>query len=738
MKAFRTLSLAALAVLFITTIAPAQNKLLTLDDLYSPDPQKRVNLNGTPPAGLTWLDDKNYLHRRFTPQTGMQLLKVDAATGQSEPFYDAAKMEAAFAKLPGISASDARAITRNPMEMNKARTAALINYANDLFHYQFGNDTAVRLTSTADEEVGEDFSPDGRMVAYVRNFNMYVVDVATQRERSLTTDGHAKLFNGRLDWVYQEEIYGRGDFKAFWWSPDSTRIAYLQLDESAVKDFTVVDHIPNQQNLEIYAYPKSGMPNPSVRLGVVNAFGGETKWTDLFKYQSAEPIISRVGWKADSSRMVFNICNREQTWLDVNLVDLPSGKVQTLFRETTKAWVEADSTELPRWLKDGSFLWQSERDGWKHLYHYGSDGLLIRQVTSGKWEARTLHGVDETNGWIYFSSTERSHIGSDAYRIKMDGSGMQRLTEATGTHTVSFNSSFTHFIDTWSNAWTPAQVKVFACDGKLTRILEENKVEALNQYKLSKPEFLKVKTRDGFEMEAMMIKPPDFDPSKKYPVFQHTYSGPHAPQVRDVWFTGMGNGWHQLLAQKGYIVWVCDNRSASGKGAESTWTAYKNLGEPELRDLEDGVAYLKTLPYVDASRIALNGWSYGGYMTSFALTHSTVWKVGIVGAPVTDWHLYDTIYTERYMLTPQNNPEGYERGSVIKAAKNLSGKMLLIHGAIDDNVHMQNSVQFIYELQKAGKQFEFMLYPKSRHGVGDPRLVRHMREKMLKFIEENL
>ena len=488
------------AILFFDSQVSAQDKLLTLDDLY--DPEKRVNFSGNPPAKLTWLDDRHYLKGAS---------KVNALTGEAAPLFDAAKMESALSKLAGISADDAKQIVAQigaRPQLSADRAAALINYANDLFYYKFGSAEAVRLTNTADEEVGEEFSPDGKMVSFVKNYN------------------------------------------------------------------------------------------------------------------------------------------------------------------------------------------------------------------------------------IYFSGTERSHIGGDAYRIKLDGSGLQRLTEAPGTHNTNFNPSFSHFIDTWSDATTPAQVRLHSADGKLVRVIDENKVAALAQYRSSKPEFLQVKTRDGFVMEAMMIKPPGFDPKKKYPVFQHTYSGPHAPQVRNAW--GRDFMWHQLLAQKGYIVWICDNRSASGKGIESAWPIYKNLGELELRDLEDSVTYLKTLPYVDSSRIGLNGWSYGGYMTSFALTHSTTWKVGIVGAPVTDWHLYDTIYTERYMATPQNNPEGYEKSSVVRAANNFNGKMLLIHGAIDDNVHIQNSIQFIYVLQKAGKQFEFMIYPKSRHGVTDPLLVRHMRELMLRFILENL
>ena len=576
------------------------------------------------------------------------------------------------------------------------------------------------------------------MVSFVRSFNLYVADVARNKEWQLTNDGNARLFNGRLDWVYQEELYGRGSFGAYWWSPDSTKIAYLQLDEAPVKDFTVVDHIPNQQNLETYDYPKSGMPNPTVRLGVVNAAGGATTWVDTFKYQNSEPLIPRVGWKPDGSRVVFHISNREQTWMDVNLADPKTGAVQTLFREQTKAWVDTHGTDLPHWLKDGTFLWKSERTGWEHIYHFAADGKLLHTVTSGKWEARTLHGVNEADGTVYFSGTERSHIGADVYRVKLDGTGLQRLSEQAGTHAASFDPTFKHYIDSWSDAWTPAQVRLHSADGKVVRVIDENKVAALSQYKLSKPEYLTVKTRDGFEMEAMIMKPIGFDPRIKYPVFIQTYGGPHAPQVRNTFNNGMGNGWHQLLAQKGYIVWICDNRSASGKGAESTWAAYRNLGELELRDIEDGVSYLKSQPYVDGARIGINGWSYGGYMTAYALTHSTSFKIGVCGAPVTDWHLYDTIYTERYMATPQNNGEGYDKSSVIKAAKNLSGKLLLIHGTIDDNVHMQNSIQFIYELEKAGKQFELMLYPKSRHGVADPRLVRHMREKMLDFILANL
>ena len=730
-----------LAALCLTAVfalsAPAQQRALTLDDIY--DPNRAISVGGQRQGGVTWLPDgKSYLQRRVDPQTRRsQWLKVNAITGESAPFYDSTKMAEAFLRLPGFSKEEATRIANGTFAMNEARTGALINTANDLFYYQFGSDDAVRLTNSASPEVGEEFSPDGRMVAYARDYNLYVVDVATQRERALTLDGNAKLLNGRLDWVYQEELYGRGNFKGYWWSPDSTKLVYLQLDESPVRDFVVVDQVPVVQNVEVTAYPKAGAPNPGVRIGIINAAGGSTRWLDMSVYQSHEPLIVRVGWKPDGSKAYYMVQNREQTWLDLNFADPTTGKVETAFRETSPAWVNRDGYLVVKWLKNGSFLWSSERTGWQHLYHYSTDCKLIQPVTSGKWEIGTVYGVDETNGLVYFSAKERSPIGSDIYRVKIDGSGLQRLTEVPGTHSASFDPTLSVFIDTWSDAQTPPQVRLHNSDGRVLRVIDENRIEALNQFKLAKPEFVQVKTRDGFVMEAMLIKPPDFDASKKYPVYSHTYSGPQAPQVRNAW-GATTYLWHQLLAQKGYVIWICDNRSASGKGVESARAAYKQLGKVELEDLEDGVAWLKQQPWVDGSRIGINGWSYGGFMTAYALTHSTSFKIGIAGAPVTDWRLYDSIYTERYMGTPQNNPDGYDKSSVLKAAKNLSGRLLLIHGAIDDNVHMQNSVQFIYELERAGKQFNFMLYPRSRHGVTDPMLVRHMREMMLKFILENL
>jgi dipeptidyl-peptidase 4 len=714
----------------------AQGKLLTLDDIY--DPAKRVNFNGTFPQDLKWLKDgESYLQAKSDPATKLpQIWKVNAQTGKAVPFFDAAKMEAALAKLAGMSAGEAKRLARRPSyQMNSAQSAVLLNYRNDLFYYELGGENALRLTSGPEEEAEEDFSPDGRMVSFVRDNNLYVVEVQTGRERALTSDGKQQIFNGRLDWVYEEEVYGRGDKRAYWWSPDSTHLAYLRTDEAPVRNFPVVDQVPRQQVLEETPFPLAGEPNPLVKLGIAPATGGPTTWVDTSKYEPADLLLVRVTWSPDSQRVVYQAQNREQTFLDLNAASVSDGKSTTLFQEKTSAWVEA--VDNPQWLRDGSFLWRSERNGWMHLYHYSPDGKLIRQVTDGKWEARALEGVDEKNGWVYFRGTEHSHIAEQVYRIKLDGTGMVRLTQAEGGHRSVFNPTFTMFLDYWSDLNTPTQVRLYKTDGTLQRLIEENPVQTLKQYKLGTAELLQVKTHDGFLMEAMMIRPPDFDRGKKYPVMSFTYSGPHAPQVRNSW-GGSTYMWYQMLAQKGYIIWVCDNRSASGKGAESAWPIYRNLGALELRDLEEGLDYLKSQPYVDGSRIGISGWSYGGYMTSYALTHSQSFKIGISGGTVSDWSNYDTIYTERYMQTTQHNPEGYKTSAPLTAAKNLHGKLLLVHGAIDDNVHLSNTIQFIYELQKANKQFELMLYPKSRHGVGDPLLVKHMRQMMTDFILENL
>jgi dipeptidyl-peptidase-4 len=772
-----------LLILLLSAPIAAQQKLLTLDDIY--DPGARVSFSGTPAPEISWIDGSHYAMRRGG-RDGVDWVKVDAATATESPLFDAGKMEAALARLPGVSGDEAkRAAHTRDATFNRTYTRLVTHISDDLFAYAFDDGRAVRLTNAPGAEEHASFSPDGRFVAFVRANNLYVSDIATGREIALTSDGNAKLLNGHLDWVYEEEIYGRGKDQAYWWSPDSAAIAFLQLDDTPVTSYPVVDHIPYEQRVEQWDYPKAGDPNPKVKLGIARVTGGAPQWVDTAKYPANDMLIVRVKWAPDSRRVVYAVQNRTQTWLELNAADAATGAPRIILKETSKYWISADDVEPPLWLADGSFLWLSDRSGWRHVYHFKADGTLINQVTSGKWEARTLHGADEPAGWVYFSGTERSPIGGDVYRIKLDGTGLQRLSAAEGTHTAEFSPSFAYYTDAWSNVTTPPQMRLHKGDGTEVGTIAANRVGALNEYRLARPEFLQVSARDGFVMEAMMIKPPNFDPSRRYPVYQFTYAGPHIQQVKNSW-GGSQYMYHQLLAQKGVIVWICDNRTASGKGSESVWPLYRNLGESELRDIEDGVAWLKRQPYVDgarigihgwsyggymtsyalthsknfgatelrdiedgvswlkqqpyvdAARIGIHGWSYGGYMTSYALTHSKSFVMGIAGGTVADWRDYDTVYTERYMGLPAENPDGYRKSSPRFAAGDLSGSLLLIHGMIDDNVHMANTVQFVYELQKAQKPFQLMLYPKSRHGVTDPQLVKHLRSTMLSFVLEHL
>jgi dipeptidyl-peptidase-4 len=719
-----------LGVVAATVSLAAQSRaVLTVDSIYHPE--RRVAFSGFVEDNLAWLDAATYVVARPSG-SGYEWLKVDAVSGRTSPLFDADRMETVLAALPGVTRAEAGLIARsNDLTFNSARTGVLVTIADDLYFYDIAGTKASRLTTASGTEEEATFSPDGKLVAFVRGNNLHVVDVAAQRERALTTDGGRELLNGKLDWLYQEEIYGRDQFRAYWWSPDSARIAFLQLDERPVPKYTVVDDIPYRQTLEVTDYPKAGDPNPLVKLGISNVTSGAPVWADVSVSATSEYLIVDVDWAPDSQRVVYQVQDREQTWLDLNLAEVDNGRSRRLLRETTKAWVNNNGD--PVWLKDGSFLWFSERSGFKHLYRVGGDGVVINQVTTGRWDVRTFYGVNQTGGVIYFAASERRPIGTDIYRINLDGTGLTRLTQTEGTHRAIFNPDFTLFADVWSNVTTPPQVRLYRSTGVEVRALDLNPVPALRDYRLSTPEFVQVNTRDGFVMEGMLIKPVDFNPNRRYPVYQFTYAGPGASQVKNQW-GGREYLFHQLLAQHGVLVWVLDNRSASGKGVESQWPVYGRLGEIELQDLEDGVTWLKKQPYVDPARMVLSGWSYGGFMTAYAMTHSTSWSAGIVGAPVTDWRDYDTVYTERLMKLPKNNADGYRRTAPRFAADKLHGRILLVHGTMDDNVHMQNSTQFAYELQRAGKPFEMMVYPKSRHGIADGRLNSHLRQLMFDFV----
>lgn len=704
--------------------APTEKQPITFEVLYGPN---APNFNGSPLNTLGW--DQGGEH--YLQMVDGVLSKVDARTGDSQEWLNRDPLEAALSNLPGLNAQTARRLANSPrLQLSPQFDAALFSNDGHLYYARLDGSVAVQLTSTNEPPAQlAEFSPDGRTVAFVRGYDLFAVAVENQAERALTQGGTDLVRNAIADWVYFEEIYNR-NWQAYKWSPDSKRIVFMQFDDTNVKTFTVINNTKRPQEIEIERYPKAGAPNPTVKLGIVSLEDGSITWTDLNAYPADNMIVSHYGFYPDASQVFCYVQDRAQKWLDFCAADLKSGGVRKLFREESNAWV--DNTTDPEFLEGASFLLMSERSGFKHVYHFQPDGQLIRQVTDGPWEVRSLVHVDQTNQLLYFMGTKDSDLGANLYRVRLDGGDLTRLTKENGTHRVSMSPKGNYFIDNRSSLTQPPRVTLCSTDGEQVRMLDTNPISVLDDYVFCPTEQFQIPTRDGIPLEALWVKPVNFDPNKKYPVWFMTYGGPHAPTVHDDW--GRGNAYDQMLAQLGILVFRCDPRSASGKGAQSTWTAYKQLGLQEMEDIRDAITWLKRNSFVDGDRIGMAGHSYGGFMTAFCMTHSDLFCAGISGAPVTDWRNYDSFYTERYMDTPQANPQGYEETSVVEAAKNLQGRLLLVHGAIDDNVHMQNSMQFIQALQQANKQFELMIYPTSRHGIGG----EHYRELTVDFIKRSL
>ncbi|MFO0850494.1 MAG: DPP IV N-terminal domain-containing protein [Gemmataceae bacterium] len=670
-----------------------------------------------------WVDADHFLQTRDG-----KLLKVDARTGRSEPFVDPAKLKKSLAALKEVSPTTADQIARQPFfRMDKAKTGTLFDLGGDTGFAYFDGRPAVRFTKSPGGKEFLTLAPTGDRVAYVRGGNLYAA--AGGKDVQLTTDGGGQILNGKADWVYEEEIFNRNG-RAFWWSTDGKQLAFMRFDDTPVKPFHLTQMFPARGVLETIPYPKAGDPNPTVKIGVASADGGPVQFLSLTGYKPEDTVVSRVGWLPGTNTPFAYVQNRTQTWLDVVTWPDPASAPRVLFRETTKAWVE-DLGE-PHRLKDGSLLFLSERSGYKHVYHYTADGKLIRPLTTGDWEVKSVARVDEDAGTLYVVGSKDTPTGTHLYRASLDGGAFARVTPAGGTHAVTLAPTGPLYLDRYADETTPARTAVFdLTTGKQVRMTDSNPMYERENFKWGKYERRQIPMSDGFLLEAAITYPHDFDPAKVYPVWLRTYAGPHAPTIRDGWSPRVGE---QSLANLGVIVFQVDPRSASGKGAVSAWACYKQMGVSELKDLEEAVKWLCQNPWADAKRVGIQGHSYGGFMTAYALTHSKVFSAGISGAPPTDWKLYDSIYTERYMLTPQENKDGYAKTSVVAAAGNLHGKLLLLHGLVDDNVHFQNTAQLVDALQRANKDFEVMFYPRARHGIGGA----HYQKLQLDFIKRAL
>ena len=667
-------------------------------------------------------------------------LRYDASGGATLRLYDvAARQETLLLDPDQIRAP----LHLESYRWSPAGDSLLFLGKNNLWLYDVPSGKARRLTRSAVPEKDPTFSPDGRRVAFVRASNLYTLNLATGNQRQLTTDGSAIIYNGRFDWVYKEELSERATGRAYRWSPDGKMIAFLRLDDGPVPVYPITHYLSTHVTQTLERFPQAGDPNPIASFHVVTVGPARHEWSRSFgKADNVEYLGPQISWLPNSSAVAFLTLNRPQTVEKVHLWNPASGDDQTLVTETDPYWI--NSLTAPYFLKNGRrFLWLSERDGWQHLYLYRTHGQLIRKLTSGDWmiDHPALSNVpkfqvDPKRGWVYFEATLPSPLQRQIYRARLNGRDFERVSKPAGTHVFTLSPDGRYLVDVYSNYKTPPETFLLSNNGKTLATLDQPK-NHLAEYDLGVTKFVHVRAPDGTLLDARLVLPPDFDPHKKYPVIVYVYGGPGFQMVRNAW--GVTSFFDLYLAQQGYLVWTLDNRGSWGRGHAFESVIFEHLGQHELADQLTGVNYLKSLPYVDPNRFGIWGWSYGGYMTLYALTHAPgVFKCGAAGGPVTDWKFYDSIYTERYMRTPRENPLGYRKSSPLRAASRLRAKVLLIHGADDDNVHMQNTLNFVNALVEAKKPFSLYIQPGQKHGfVGYTDRVYLVR-RLYAFFKKNL
>lgn len=582
------------------------------------------------------------------------------------------------------------------------------------------------------------FSPDGKKIAYAKGNNLFIYDIASLSNTQITSDGNKNsIINGITDWVYEEEF---AFVRAFDWSKDSKKIAFIRFDESQVPEFSMSifkkDLYPKT---ETFKYPKAGEKNSLVSLHLYDVNAKSIKKVDLSQYNDF--YIPRIKWTNDANVLSAKILNRHQDNLDLLFVDGTTAATKVVLNEKEKSYIDFIDTDNLTFIKDNSFIWTSEKDGFNHIYLYDKTGKLKNQVTKGNWEVTSYYGFDEKTKTVFYQSTESGSINRAVYKISLDGKNKVKLSQQVGTNAATFSPDFKYFINSLS---TSTQPTIYTLNdwktGKQIQVIENNEALAtkLKGYDLPQKEFFVLKTEKGNELNAWIIKPTDFDINKKYPVFMFQYSGPGSQQVDNKWNTA-NDYWFMMLAQQGYIVACVDGRGTGFKGAYFKKVTYKQLGKYEVEDQIDAAKVIGNYSYVDKSRIGIWGWSYGGFMSSNCiLKGNDVFKMAIAVAPVTNWRFYDSVYTERYMQTPQENPNGYDDNSPINFVDKLKGKYLLIHGSADDNVHVQNSMQMMEALIQANKQFDSQIYPDKNHGIRGGKTKIQLYNKMTTFIQNNL
>ncbi|MES2651597.1 MAG: DPP IV N-terminal domain-containing protein [Bacteroidota bacterium] len=602
-------------------------------------------------------------------------------------------------------------------------------------YIQYGKEEAKRLTNNKDEEQNPTLSPDGKHVAFTRNYDLYAVEVATGKEIRYTNDATDVIYNGYSSWVYYEEILGRGTrYKAFWWAPTSKHLAFMRFDDTKVPMFPINGSTGQHGYVEKTRYPKAGDSNPEVKIGFAPTEGGKVVWADF--NEKDDQYFGTPYWSFDGSNMMVQWLNRGQDNLKFYAVDPLSGTKKEIYDEKQSSWVDLDFDGRIEYLKDNKqYILKSDKTGWAHFYLYTLDGKLINPITSGKWQVSNLLYTDEKSKVIYFTARKEASTRTDLYRVDYSGKNLKRLTFGEYTHQVQMSPNGKNFITTYSNVSTPQKRTLLDNNGKVIKELGDSKADDFDQYIYGKTEMITIPSEDGlYQLPAVITYPTDFDQTKKYPVVFSIYGGPNAGSVTNSW-KGTGNQW---WANEGIIQIAVDHRASGQFGKEGVALMHRSLGKWEMKDYGTAAKWLKAKPWVDPKKLLITGHSYGGYMSALALTMGADdFDFGYAGAPVTSWELYDSHYTERFMDTPQENPEGYKAASVLTYVDKYKGLLRLMHGDMDDNVHVQNTIQLVDKLTNANKSFELMIYPGSRHGFG-PSKSAHDRAERYRFYYKNL
>jgi dipeptidyl-peptidase-4 len=738
---------ALLLALFLLPAAPVMAESLTIERIYGGG-----GLDGPVPRSLKVSPDGErvtFLRPKATDQNRLDLWEYHIKDKSTRLLVDADTVDS------GIELSDAEKGRRERARM--AGLTGIIGYdwspdgkqllfpiGGKLYLYRLGasKEEALRELPTGDDFIDPQISPKGGFVSFVREQNLWVIDLTNNEVRQLTEDGGGTIHNAEAEFVAQEEM---DRSKGYWWAPDDSAIAIERYDESKVAIVKRTEVYADRTDVIEQRYPAAGAANVEVQLGVVSPAGGEVRWVALG--ENKDVYLARVQWLPDGKQLSYQLQQRNQQRLDLKLVEVETLKQRTLITETSATWINLHD-DL-RFLKDGeTFIWASERTGFHHLYLYGLDGKKRHDITSGNWNLDELLAVNEEEGLVYVASNRDFAPDAQIYAVKLDGSTAdkpQRISQGDGMHAATFGKNAAFYLDTFSNPKTPPQVSVRDPDGSFVAWIEENALDEKHPYwsyrkAYIEPEFGTLKAEDGQELHYRLYKPAGFDSAdaetqKKYPVFNFYYGGPGVQRVQRAW----GDHFNQYMAQQGYVVFTLDNRGMARRGRQFSDVIYRQLGQAEVQDQLVGIRWLKEQPWVDANRIGVFGWSYGGYMTAMLLAKaSNEIAAGVSVAPVTDWTLYDTHYTERYLSTPQENPAGYIRSAPFAWLDGLSAPLLLIHGMADDNVLFSNSTKLMAELQERGVSFDLMTYPGGKHGMSTPAMRKHVYQTIKNWFDRQL